>query len=49
LCGEDPSGGLKKLKSLNKPQQLCGKMFKYGDPTFSCRYTTSICNNNWDR
>lgn len=37
LCGEDPSSGFAKLQSQNKPPQLCGKMFKYGDPTFSCR------------
>ncbi|XP_031569365.1 E3 ubiquitin-protein ligase UBR1-like [Actinia tenebrosa] len=37
LLGEEPSTGLEKLQSLNKPPQLCGKMFKYGDPTFSCR------------
>lgn len=37
LFGEEPSAGLEKLQKLNKPPQLCGKMFKFGDPTFSCR------------
>ena len=37
LCGEDPSSGFQRLQSQNKPPQLCGKTFKYGDPTFSCR------------
>lgn len=40
LFGEDPSTGYAKLQSQNKPPQLCGKMFKFGDPTFSCR---SVC------
>lgn len=37
LCGEDPLTGFAKLQSQNKPPQLCGKMFKFGEPTFSCR------------
>ena len=37
LCGEDPSKGFEKIKNLNNPPQLCGKLFKVGEPTYSCR------------
>lgn len=42
LCGEDPIIGLQKLQSANSPSQLCGKVFKNGEPTYSCRLVTSI-------
>ncbi|XP_064173858.1 E3 ubiquitin-protein ligase UBR2 isoform X1 [Anguilla rostrata] len=37
LCGEDPSTGLAKLEQSNQPSQLCGHVFKVGEPTYSCR------------
>lgn len=37
ICGEDPIIGLQKLQSANSPSQLCGKVFKNGEPTYSCR------------
>ena len=38
LFGEEPSSGFAKLKELNNPPQLCGRVFKVGEPTYSCRY-----------
>ncbi|XP_062375435.1 E3 ubiquitin-protein ligase UBR2 isoform X2 [Sardina pilchardus] len=37
LCGEEPSSGLAKLEQNNQPSQLCGHVFKVGEPTYSCR------------
>ncbi|XP_043095710.1 E3 ubiquitin-protein ligase UBR2-like isoform X2 [Puntigrus tetrazona] len=37
LCGEEPSLGLAKLEQNNQPSQLCGHVFKVGEPTYSCR------------
>ncbi|XP_051504014.1 E3 ubiquitin-protein ligase UBR2 isoform X2 [Myxocyprinus asiaticus] len=37
LCGEEPSVGLAKLEQSNQPSQLCGHVFKVGEPTYSCR------------
>uniref|UniRef100_A0AAR2LK17 E3 ubiquitin-protein ligase n=1 Tax=Pygocentrus nattereri TaxID=42514 RepID=A0AAR2LK17_PYGNA len=37
LCGEEPSLGLAKLEQSNQPSQLCGHVFKVGEPTYSCR------------
>uniref|UniRef100_A0A8C9W3E4 E3 ubiquitin-protein ligase n=1 Tax=Scleropages formosus TaxID=113540 RepID=A0A8C9W3E4_SCLFO len=37
LCDEDPSAGLAKLEQSNQPSQLCGHVFKVGEPTYSCR------------
>lgn len=37
LCGEEPSIGLAKLEQNNQPSQLCGHVFKVGEPTYSCR------------
>ncbi|XP_029189284.2 E3 ubiquitin-protein ligase UBR2-like [Acropora millepora] len=37
LCGEDPIVGFQKLLNANSPSQLCGKVFKVGEPTYSCR------------
>uniref|UniRef100_A0A8C2DJ56 E3 ubiquitin-protein ligase n=1 Tax=Cyprinus carpio TaxID=7962 RepID=A0A8C2DJ56_CYPCA len=39
LCGEEPSVGLAKLEQNNQPSQLCGHVFKVGEPTYSCRYS----------
>ena len=38
LCGEDSNTGFEKLEKLNKPPLLCGKVFRAGEPTYSCRY-----------
>lgn len=38
VCGEDPKTGFQKLQSMNSPSQLCGKVFKVGEPTYSCRF-----------
>ncbi|ETE66935.1 E3 ubiquitin-protein ligase UBR2, partial [Ophiophagus hannah] len=37
LCGEDPTYGFQKLEQANKPSHLCGRVFKVGEPTYSCR------------
>uniref|UniRef100_A0A8C5KN28 E3 ubiquitin-protein ligase n=1 Tax=Jaculus jaculus TaxID=51337 RepID=A0A8C5KN28_JACJA len=37
LCGEDPALGFPKLEQANKPSHLCGRVFKVGEPTYSCR------------
>lgn len=37
ICGEDPSDGFQKLQNANAPSQLCGRVFKFGEPTYSCR------------
>nr|DBA27212.1 TPA: hypothetical protein GDO54_011378 [Pyxicephalus adspersus] len=37
ICGEDPAIGFSKLEQANKPSQLCGRVFKVGEPTYSCR------------
>lgn len=40
LCGEDPIVGFQRLVNSNSPSQLCGKLFKVGEPTYSCRLAT---------
>lgn len=42
VCGEDPSKGFERMKNLNSPPQLCGKHFKVGEPTYSCRLDYNI-------
>ncbi|XP_048736873.2 E3 ubiquitin-protein ligase UBR2-like isoform X4 [Ostrea edulis] len=37
LCREDPEVVFEELKAKNMPSQLCGKVFKTGEPTYSCR------------
>ncbi|XP_070442170.1 E3 ubiquitin-protein ligase UBR2 isoform X3 [Equus przewalskii] len=37
LCGEDSEFGFPKLQQANKPSHLCGRVFKVGEPTYSCR------------
>ena len=37
LCNGDPKEVLKQLSSLNDPPANCGKVFKIGEPTYSCR------------
>lgn len=42
LCGEDPAFGFPKLEQANKPSHLCGRVFKVGEPTYSCRILLCI-------
>nr|XP_032821084.1 E3 ubiquitin-protein ligase UBR2-like isoform X2 [Petromyzon marinus] len=37
LCGEDPEAGFPRLQLSNRPAQLCGHVFRSGEPTYSCR------------
>ncbi|MGH0154885.1 UNVERIFIED_CONTAM: hypothetical protein FKN15_044511 [Acipenser sinensis] len=37
LCGEDPATSIPKLEQASRPSQLCGRVFKVGEPTYSCR------------
>lgn len=38
LCvDEDPEKIFKSLPEKNDPPSVCGKLFKMGDPTYSCR------------
>ena len=42
ICGEDPNIGFQKLQNANSPSQLCGRVFKVGEPTYSCRFVFCI-------
>ncbi|KAI0239315.1 E3 ubiquitin-protein ligase UBR2 [Lamellibrachia satsuma] len=37
ICGGDPTVVFQQLKNLDSPPQLCGKVFKNGEPTYACR------------
>ncbi|XP_014664859.1 PREDICTED: E3 ubiquitin-protein ligase UBR2-like [Priapulus caudatus] len=37
ICGGEPQEVFSQLKNLDNPRQLCGKVFKVGEPTYSCR------------
>ncbi|CAH1791627.1 unnamed protein product [Owenia fusiformis] len=37
LCQGDPKTVFKELKEQNTPSQICGHVFKMGEPTYSCR------------
>ena len=37
LCDGDPQEVMKTLSALNDPPATCGKLFKMGEPTYSCR------------
>jgi len=37
LCNGEPTEVLQQLSSLNSPPAQCGKVFKMGEPTYSCR------------
>lgn len=37
ICGGDPQEVLAKLTQLDKPPSVCGRVFKMGEPTYSCR------------
>lgn len=38
LCNGDPEIVFQQLKERECPSQICGKVFKNGEPTYSCRY-----------
>ncbi|XP_070180013.1 E3 ubiquitin-protein ligase UBR2-like isoform X1 [Littorina saxatilis] len=37
LCGGDPSIKFQELKEMDAPSQICGHVFRTGEPTYSCR------------
>lgn len=38
ICGgEDPSEALQKLAQLDRAPSVCGRVFKMGEPAYSCR------------
>ncbi|XP_011862906.1 PREDICTED: E3 ubiquitin-protein ligase UBR2 [Vollenhovia emeryi] len=37
ICGGDPQMILKELSMMDNPPSICGRMFKMGEPTYSCR------------
>ena len=37
ICNGDPKTVLQQLSALDKPPSVCGKVFKMGEPTYSCR------------
>ena len=37
LCGGEPSIRFQELKELDPPSQICGHVFRTGEPTYSCR------------
>lgn len=37
ICSGDPPTVFQELKALDNPPTLCGKVFKNGEPTYSCR------------
>ena len=37
ICNGKPSEVLKKLSQLDRPPSICGRVFKSGEPTYSCR------------
>jgi len=37
LCNGDPEEVFKQLKDKDMPAQICGRVFKHGEPTYSCR------------
>lgn len=37
ICRGDPQVVLNELSQLDKPPSVCGRVFKMGDPTYSCR------------
>ncbi|XP_038072010.1 E3 ubiquitin-protein ligase UBR2-like isoform X2 [Patiria miniata] len=37
ICNGDPSLVFQQLKKTDNPPQLCGRVFKMGEPTYSCR------------
>lgn len=37
ICGDNPQTVFDKLKSENNFPSVCGRVFKGGEPTYSCR------------
>ncbi|KAG7206391.1 hypothetical protein KM043_003754 [Ampulex compressa] len=37
ICNGDPQVVLKQLSQMDNPPSVCGKVFKMGEPTYSCR------------
>ncbi|KAL8590352.1 hypothetical protein ACOMHN_006468 [Nucella lapillus] len=37
LCGGEPAVKFQELKELDSPSQICGHVFRTGEPTYSCR------------
>lgn len=37
ICNDDPQVVLKQLSQMDNPPSICGKVFKIGEPTYSCR------------
>ncbi|CAH1958819.1 unnamed protein product [Acanthoscelides obtectus] len=37
ICNGDPSVVLKQLCEMDRAPSVCGRVFKYGEPTYSCR------------
>ena len=37
ICGKEGVKGFEELKKFNKPSKFCGKIFKVGDPTYTCK------------
>ena len=38
LCGGEPSVKFQELKEMDAPSQICGHVFRTGEPTYSCRW-----------
>nr|CAD7425225.1 unnamed protein product [Timema monikensis] len=37
ICNGDPQAVLSKLSQMDSPPSVCGRVFKMGEPTYSCR------------
>ena len=37
ICGGEPEAKFTELKLKDSPPQLCGHVFKMGEPTYACR------------
>lgn len=37
ICGDNPQNLLEKLKTEENSSSVCGRVFKSGEPTYSCR------------
>ena len=42
ICNGDPKIVIQQLKKTDSPPQLCGRVFKMGEPTYSCRSEPSM-------
>ena len=41
ICDGDPHEIFQQLKQYDNPPALCGRVFRLGEPTYSCRYVVS--------